>query len=102
MKVVLTEEAQRQARAERRWWRENRDAKHLFTAELRTAREVLAHAPKHEIYGYFEGQPVRRMLLEKTLCYVYYVIMEHEQLVRIVAIWGATRGTDPNELERRR
>lgn len=98
MKVVLTEEAQRQARTERRWWRENRDEKHLFTAELRAARHALAHGPKHEIYGYIDGQPVRRLLLEKTRCHVYYVLVEHEQVVRVVAIWGAIRGTAPNGL----
>ena len=99
MKVVLTEEAQRQARTERRWWREHRDAKHLFTAELRAARQVLASAPKHEVYGRFEGQPVRRVLLEKTRCHVYYVVVEHENLVRIIAVWGATRGGDPGKVE---
>jgi hypothetical protein len=31
------------------------------------------------------------MLLEKTRCHVYYVIPEGETLVRIVAIWGASR-----------
>jgi plasmid stabilization system protein ParE len=101
VKVVLTKEAQRQARAERKWWREHRDAKRLFTAELRAAREVLAHAPKHEVYGSFDGQPVRRLLLAKTRCHVYYVIVEREQLVRIVAIWGSTRGSDPSEIDPR-
>ena len=96
---MLTEEAQRHARAERRWWRAHRDAKHLFTEELRAAREVLAHPPKHEIYGHFEGQPVRRLLLEKTRCHVYYVVSEREHLVRIVAIWGAMRGGGPGAVD---
>jgi hypothetical protein len=65
VKVVMTEEAQRQARAERAWWRAHRDAKQLFSDELRAARVVLAHGPKHEIYGRFDGQPVRRLLLER-------------------------------------
>jgi len=60
VKVVMTEEAQRQARAERRWWRAHRDAKQLFNEELRAARSLLAKGTKHEIYGYFDGQPVRR------------------------------------------
>ena len=93
----MTEEAQRQARAERKWWRANRDAQHLFTEELRAARTILAHGPKHEIYGYFDGQPVRRLLLEKTRCHLYYVVSE--SLVRIVAVWGATRGAAPRPIE---
>ena len=94
----MTEEAQRQARAERRWWREHRDAKQLFSQELRAARDVLARTPKHEIYGHFDGQPVRRLLLEKTRCHLYYLVVEREQLVRIIAVWGATRGADPTSI----
>lgn len=62
----MTEEAQRQARTERKWWRAHRDAKQVFSDELRAARAILANGPKHEVYGHFEGQPVRRLLLEKT------------------------------------
>jgi plasmid stabilization system protein ParE len=91
----MTASAQRQARAELRWWRANRDAKHVFSEELRAARRVLAHGPKLEIYGYFESLPVRRLLLEKTRCHVYYLVLEPEKLVRIVAIWGAARGVEP-------
>jgi hypothetical protein len=47
----MTAEAQRQARAERTWWRAHRDARHLFSQELRAARSVLAHGPKHEVYA---------------------------------------------------
>jgi hypothetical protein len=53
----MTASTQRQARAELRWWRANRDAKHVFSQELRAARQVLAHGPKLEIYGYFEVFP---------------------------------------------
>jgi hypothetical protein len=95
----MTEEAQRQARAERKWWRAHRDAKQLFSDELRAARSILAHAPKREIYGHFDGLPVRRLLLEKTRCHLYYVVLEREQLVRIVAVWGATKGTYPGAIE---
>jgi hypothetical protein len=49
VKVVVTEEAQRQARAERTWWRANRDAKQVFSDELRAARAILANGPKHEV-----------------------------------------------------
>ena len=96
----MTEEAQRQARAERTWWRAHRDAKQLFSQELRAARTILAHGPKHEIYGYFDGQPVRRLLLEKTRCHIYYVVRESENLVRIVAVWGAMKGAAPSSIDR--
>lgn len=95
----MTEEAQRQARAERAWWRSHRDEKHIFSEELRAARVTLSHGPKHEIYGYFEGLPVRRLLMAKTRCHLYYVVLE--DLVRIVAVWGAMKGSDPSSIEPR-
>jgi len=95
----MTEEAQRQARAERTWWRAHRDAKQLFSEELRAARATLARGPKHEIYGRLEGQPVRRLLLEKTRCHLHYVVVERENLVRIVAVWGAVKGVHPSSIE---
>jgi len=55
----MTASAQRQARAERRWWRANRDAKHVFSQELRAARQVLARGPKLEIYGSFDEGAAR-------------------------------------------
>jgi hypothetical protein len=94
----MTEEAQRQARAERTWWREHRDARQIFSEELRAARGILARGPRHEIYGYFDGWPVRRLLLERTRCHVYYVVIERESLVRIVAAWGAMKGTAPRSI----
>jgi hypothetical protein len=48
----------------------------------------------------FDGIAVRRLLLEKTRCHVYDVILERESLVRIVAVWGATRGAEPGALGR--
>ncbi len=96
MKVELAEEARHQARRERKWWRAHRDAKQLFTEELRAARAMLAEGPKHELYGHFEGEAVRRVLLPKTKCHVYYVVLEHEQVVRIIAVWGASRKSGPD------
>ncbi len=95
MRVELSDEAKVQGREENSWWRKNRDSKGLFAAELRAARKVLKEAPKHRIYAYIDGEPVRRLLLEKTRCHVYYVVLEHEKVVRIVAIWGSSRERGP-------
>jgi plasmid stabilization system protein ParE len=95
VKVSLTDEAKRQARAERTWWRKNRDTKRLFDDELRSARDRLKESPTDKVYGFIDREPVRRMLLEKTRCHLYYVVREREGIVRIVAIWGAKRGRDP-------
>ena len=95
MKVELSDEAKRQAREENAWWRTHRDSKRLFTEELRAARKVLKDGPKREIYAYVHGEPVRRLLLEKTRCHIYYVVLARENLVRVVAVWGASRQRAP-------
>ncbi|MEO7037668.1 MAG: hypothetical protein ABI335_27920 [Polyangiaceae bacterium] len=56
---------------------------------------MLKDGPKHQIYAYIDGEPVRRLLLEKTRCHVYYLVLEREKLVRIVVIWGASRQRGP-------
>jgi hypothetical protein len=95
LKVELSDEAKLQAREENAWWRKNRDSKRLFAEELRAARKALKDGPKHQIYAYIDGQPVRRLLLEKTRCHVYYVVLEHEKRVHVVAIWGASQQRAP-------
>jgi hypothetical protein len=95
LKVELSDEAKLQAREENTWWRKNRVSKGLFTEELRGARKAVRDGPKHQIYAYIDGEPVRRILLEKTRCHVYYVVLENENLVRIVAVWGASRERGP-------
>jgi plasmid stabilization system protein ParE len=96
LKVQLSEEAKQHARDENAWWRKNRDSKDLFTQELRNVRKLLKDGPKAPVYAYIEGEPVRRLLLEKTRCHVYYVLLDGESLVRIVAIWGASRARGPS------
>ena len=67
-----------------------------LTRSLRGARAQLRDGPKHQAYAVIDGETVRRLLLEKTRCHVYYVIYENENLVRIVAVWGAARGRRPD------
>lgn len=62
MKVELSEEAKLQAREENAWWRKNRDSKGVFIEELREARKALRDGPKHQVYAYLDGEPVRLIL----------------------------------------
>lgn len=97
MKVKVTDFAKDLVRKERTWWRKNRDDKALFTEQFIEARERLRDPPKLEVYGYFEGLAVRRLLLEKVHCHVYFIIIEDKDLVEIVSVWGTKRGK-PAEL----
>jgi hypothetical protein len=65
---------------------------------MRAARATLARGPKHEIYGYFDGARAAASA-RKTRCHRYYVVLDRENLVRIVAVWGAMKGVDPSSIE---
>lgn len=96
MKVQLTEVAKRHIREERAWWRENRDEKHLFDAELSSARLLLAEGPKLQIHEEIRGRVIRRMYLTKTRNTVYYFIDEEAEIVWVAALWGQQRGIGPD------
>jgi plasmid stabilization system protein ParE len=66
VKVLLSEEAQRQARRIRQWWRRNRTkAPNRFQEELHNAKRRLAVAAHEgQAYGRFDGELVRRVLLD--------------------------------------
>lgn len=95
MKVKYTREAQKQARYERRRWRDYRDHREIFDEELAAWTRVLETAPKLAVYGLLAGKPVRRIQMQKTKVHLYYVIEEDLKLVRIVSVWGSRRGDGP-------
>jgi hypothetical protein len=94
--VRLTKVAKQHVRAERKWWRENRDERDLFDEELSSARVRLAEQPKLQVYEEIRGQIIRRMYLSKTRNTVYYFIDETAELVWVVALWGQQRGLGPD------
>ena len=95
MKVRLTSKAKLHARNEREWWSKNRDAKQLFSQELRAVRKELAHAPKLQVYEEIDGRVVRKLLMKKTHHTIYYWISDATQVVWIMALWGQCRGEEP-------
>jgi len=92
VKVHVTDFAKVLLRKERAWWRKNRDEKTLFTEEFIEAKARLRDPPKLEVYGYFEGLPVRRLLMKSVHCHAYYIILEDEDQVEVVSFWGTKRG----------
>jgi plasmid stabilization system protein ParE len=93
VKVELTENAKKQLKKQRSWWRKNRDEKTLFTEEFVEARKRLKNPPKLQVYGAFQGEAVRRLLMEKVHAHVYFIILEELETVRIISVWGTKRGS---------
>ena len=99
MKARLAEPAKQQAREMHRWWKKHRQkAPMLFAMELDAIRRRIEEKPNlGVIYAVRRGGTVvRRILMEKTHTHVFYEVMESEQVIMIVALWGATKETGPD------
>jgi len=93
--VVLTPEAQGDARRIDDWWRANRPAaRGLFTEELSAALAMLEATPEiGRPYRHRIVSTLRRVLLRATRYHVYYVVAGNA--VRVLAVWSAIRGRQP-------
>lgn len=76
MKLIFSEEAERDVEAIDAWWRENRaDAPRLFAEELASVcQEILRKPLILKQYVERRGMVIRRWLLERTEQHVYYVV----------------------------
>jgi plasmid stabilization system protein ParE len=95
--IVFTPEASLQLASERAWWVENRPAASaLFDEELDQALEQLqTMAAALPVFIRRRGREIRRRLLPKTRCHVYYEVREHAGRVIVLSVWGARRGRLP-------
>lgn len=96
VKIVLLDEARAQFEAEAAWWEENRDAKALFIDEFARAVEQVGSLPETgQRYRQARGKPIRRVLMKKTGCHVYYFHDHGSNLVEIHSVWGSRRRRGP-------
>jgi hypothetical protein len=97
MRVLVTPEAAELLESRKQWWRENRPATaDLFDGELRGAVALIAERPALFPVALRIGQrQIRRVLMERTACHLYYEIDETGESVRIVSAWGAVQGKPP-------
>jgi hypothetical protein len=99
VKTRLAEPAKKTARAMHAWWKTHRQkAPKLFAEELQVVRWRIEQKPDlGQVYAVRGGGVVvRRILMEKTRTHVFYEVMESEQVIMIVALWGAVKETGPN------
>jgi len=98
VKVRLAVPAQEQADRIDRWWKDNRPAaRDLFARELAEARSLLESVPEMgSPYVERHGEIVRRVLLPRSRNHVYYLIDRAQDVVMIVAVWGAPERVGPN------
>lgn len=97
MQVLLTPEAASQLEARKSWWRANRPATaELFDREFLDAVTLVGERPALFPVAVMVGdREIRRVLMEKTACHLYYEVDEEAGAIKIVSAWGAVRGKPP-------
>ena len=98
MRVLVTPEAEAQLDARKQWWRQHREkAPDLFDEEfLAAAEQSRAGAPgSFPIHVLRNGRAIRRCLMPKTRCHLYFEIFEQAGEVWVIAAGGGQRRRPP-------
>lgn len=97
MRVVFAAEAEDQLAARKRWWRQHRSsAPDLLDSELAAAVLLLEANPNLlPVFSTVRGREIRRCLLPKTRCHLYFHLDEAAGAVTVLSAWGAQRGKEP-------
>jgi len=97
MRVRVTPEAEAQLEVRRQWWLEHRDkAPDLFGEEFLAVVERIGSAPgSFPIHVQRDGRVIRRCLMPKTRCHLYFEIFEETEEVWVVAAAGGQRRRPP-------
>jgi plasmid stabilization system protein ParE len=95
LRLLVTEEAERQIRAAAAWWRENRRAAPgLFRQELTRGFELITSQPNLGPRALdADLQEVRRVHLYRIGYYLYY--RNRDEAVEVLALWHTSRGEKP-------
>ncbi|HEY7371084.1 MAG TPA: hypothetical protein VIF57_02825 [Polyangia bacterium] len=97
MRVRITPEAQAQLEQRKRWWRQHRDkAPDLFEHEFAAAAARMGSSPmSFPVFTEKRGRGIRRCLMQKTQCHLYFEILEGLGEISIVAASGSRRRKPP-------
>jgi len=93
MKVVIAPEAEAQLLVRKRWWRTHRPkAPERFDQELAEVLNQVGEMPESfPVYSERSGRTVRRCLLRKASCHLYFEVVEAAGEVWILAARGAVQ-----------
>lgn len=94
-RVRFTAAANRHFNSKRLWWIKNRDHRELFATELGRTLRILSILPGvGAIQGTTKSHVLRRILVRKIACHLYYTSDDDQVVVR--AVWGARRERGPS------
>jgi hypothetical protein len=97
MKLVVAPEAAAQILARKQWWRANRSkAPERFDEELAAALATIGERPEsYPVFAARGGRTVRRCLLAKTRCHLYFEVVPETGEVWVTAARGAAQRRPP-------
>jgi hypothetical protein len=97
MKLVVAPEAAAQILVRKQWWRANRSkAPERFDEELAAALAVIKERPESfPVFSARGGRIVRRCLLAKTRCHLYFEVLREAGEVWVTAARGAAQRRPP-------
>ena len=97
MKLVVAPEAAAQILVRKQWWRANRSkAPERFDEELAAALTAIRERPESfPVFSARAGRIVRRCLLAKTRCHLYFEVLQESSEVWVTAARGAAQRRPP-------
>ena len=96
MRVEISKRAQRSIERIDVRWRKQADHPEIFRAEMDQVIEHLQTVSNPGTPSSTAMRPqLKRMLLEKTKCHVYFVINEREEWIEVVQVWDGRREHQP-------
>jgi hypothetical protein len=97
MDVRISPEAEVQLAERRAWWRANRDEVDVFDEDLALAVSRIGQSPTaFPWFGIRGGRLIRRCLMERASCHLYFEVDAAAAIVTIVLAWGAVREKPPS------
>jgi plasmid stabilization system protein ParE len=96
VKVRLSKRAQRAIATIDARWREGADHPQTFLNEMLAAVEFLETVSTPGTPCPTQRRPLlKRLLLEKSKCHVYFEINERKRLLEVLTVWDGRRGRSP-------
>ncbi len=97
MKLVVAPEAAAQIVLRKQWWRANRSkAPERFDEELAAALTAISERPESfPVFSALGVRTVRRCLLVKTRCHLYFQVLHETAEVWVIAARGAVQRRPP-------
>ena len=96
MKVAISKRAARAAERIAAWWAAHADYPAVFPRELLEAIEMLESTRGPGVAVPTTRHPqLKRVVLVKSRCHIYFELDEARDLVRILEVWDGRRGRRP-------